>query len=352
LRQTFYSIQALRGLAAGLVVVAHIFEHPVRGDPSGLLLTGRFGVEIFFVISGLVMTHVAGDRSFNPGAFAIRRILRIVPLYWACSILVYGIALVAPALLKTTVADLPHLVLSLLFIPDPGPQAASDWRPLFKLGWTLNYEMFFYAALTALFWCRRGRQRSIILSLVLGSLILLSFAIPPKESMLAFYANIALMPFLVGVWMAEFSDSFAKMPRWGIVALIGASAIGVAALYRVPFAELRALGGHAIMTLAAMLLVATGLACENRFPQRGFLKMVGDSSYSLYLTHMFVVGFAWALLDRLHLPKLLQWGSTPFIAAAALLVAYCSFRLIETPFNRLAQRLTARPQSRQPAVAE
>jgi exopolysaccharide production protein ExoZ len=351
LKQTFYSIQALRGLAAGLVVIAHIFEHPARGDPNALLLTGRFGVEIFFVISGFVMTHVAGDGPFNAGAFAIRRTLRIVPLYWVCSILVFAVALVAPALFKTTTADLKHLVLSLFFVPNPDPQTLSDWRPLFKLGWTLNYEMFFYAALLALSWCGSSRQRSIILSLALGALIILSFAIPPKQSMLAFYANIALIPFLVGVWMAEFSARFARMPRWGIICLIAASAVSVAALYQVPFAELRALGGHSIMTLAATLLVATGLACEKQFPRRGFLKMIGDSSYSLYLTHMFVVGAAWALLDRLGLPKPLQWASTPVIAGAALLAAYGSFRLIETPFNRLAHRLTQRPVQR-PALAE
>ena len=80
LKQTFYSIQALRGLAASLVVIAHIFEHPSRGDANALLLTGRFGVEIFFIISGFVMTHVAGEGAFSPGPFAVRRIMRIVPL--------------------------------------------------------------------------------------------------------------------------------------------------------------------------------------------------------------------------------------------------------------------------------
>lgn len=351
MKQTFYSIQALRGLAAALVVIAHIFEHPTRGDPNALLLTGRFGVEIFFVISGFVMTHVTGEGRFNPGAFAIRRILRIVPLYWACSLLVFAVALVAPALFKTTTADLKHLILSLFFIPSPDPQALSDWRPLFKLGWTLNYEMFFYGALLMLFWCRRRIQRSLILTAALGALVVLSFAIPPKESILAFYANIALIPFLVGVWMAEFSAAFERIPRSGIIALIAASALSVAWLYQVPFEQLRLVGDHLIMTLAATLLVATGLSCESRFPRRGFMQMVGNSSYSLYLTHMFVVGAAWAVIERLAVPPALHWGLTPVIAGAALLIAYGSFRLIETPFNRLAHRLTQRP-ARRPAIAE
>jgi exopolysaccharide production protein ExoZ len=350
LKQTFYSIQALRGLAASLVVIAHIFEHPSRGDPNALLLTGRFGVEIFFVISGFVMTHVAGEGAFSPWAFAVRRILRIVPLYWVCTLLVFAVALVAPALFKTTTADVKHLVLSLFFIPAPDPQAASDWRPLFKLGWTLNYEMFFYAALTLLFWCRKRIQRSVILTVALGALVLLSFAIPPKASILAFYANIALIPFLVGVWLAEASALFKRVPRWGQVALIAAAAVSTAWVYQLPFESMRDLAPHLVMTLAAALIVAAGLACERRFATRGLMQMVGNSSYSLYLTHMFVVGAAWAALERVNLPVAAHWGLTPLIYGAALVTAYGSYRVIELPFNKLAHRLTQRPM--RTAIAE
>jgi peptidoglycan/LPS O-acetylase OafA/YrhL len=350
LKQTFYSIQALRGLAASLVVIAHIFEHPSRGDPDALLLTGRFGVEIFFVISGFVMTHVAGEGSFAPGAFAVRRVLRILPLYWICTLLVFAVALAAPALFKTTTADAKHLVLSLLFIPAPDPQAASDWRPLFKLGWTLNYEMFFYAALTLLFWCRRRIQRSVILTAALGALVLLSFAIPPKASILAFYANIALIPFLVGVWLAEASALFERVPRAGVIALVAAAALSTAWLYQLPFDAMRDVAPHLVMTLAATFIVASGLALERRFATRGLLQMIGNSSYSLYLTHMFVVGAAWAAIERIDLPVAVHWGLTPLIYGAALVTAYASYRVIELPFNRLAHRLTQRPM--RTAIAE
>src|SRR4029450_1778121 len=215
-------------------------------------------------------------------------------------------------------------VRSLFFIPAPDPQAASDWRPLFKLGWTLNYEMFFYAALMTLFWCRKRIQRSVILTAALGALVVLSFAIPPKASILAFYANIALIPFLVGVWPAECSALFARVPRWGIAALIVAAALSTARLYQLPFDSMRAFAPHLVMTLAATLLVAAGLALERWFPHRGFLQMVGNSSYSLYLTHMFVVGAAWAAIERVDLPIFVHWGLTPLIYGAALVTAYGS----------------------------
>ena len=77
-------------------------------------------------------------------------------------------------LFKTTTADAKHLLLSLLFIPAPDPQAASDWRPLFKLGWTLNYEMFFYA----LFALAIVLRREYAVMAVTAALMLFVFARP------------------------------------------------------------------------------------------------------------------------------------------------------------------------------
>jgi peptidoglycan/LPS O-acetylase OafA/YrhL len=104
------------------------------------------------------------------------------------------------------------------------------------------------------------------------------------------------------------------------------------------------------MTLAAASIVASGLALEKRFSPRGFVQMVGNSSYSLYLTHMFVVGAAWAAIERVDLPTMAHWGLTPLIYGAALATAYGSYRVIELPFNRLAHRLTQRPM--RAAIAE
>ena len=54
MKQTFYSIQALRGLAASLVVIAHIFEHPSHGDPNAMLTSVKR--EIWSVDRGVAIT--------------------------------------------------------------------------------------------------------------------------------------------------------------------------------------------------------------------------------------------------------------------------------------------------------
>jgi exopolysaccharide production protein ExoZ len=140
------------------------------------------------------------------------------------------------------------------------------------------------------------------------------------------------------------------VPRWGMAALVAAAVLSTAWLYRLPFDSMRDFAPHLVMTLAATLLVASGLSLERQFPRRGFLQMAGNSSYSLYLTHMFVVGAAWAAIERVDLPTTLHWALTPVIYGAALVTAYCSYRVIELPFNRLAHRLTQRPM--RTAIAE
>lgn len=76
------SIQYLRAVAVLLVVIAHSFGHGLDHETSAVLFTGRFGVVIFFVISGFIMVAITGEGRFDPLRFAGNRLRRIVPLYW------------------------------------------------------------------------------------------------------------------------------------------------------------------------------------------------------------------------------------------------------------------------------
>ena len=73
------SIQYLRAFAALSVLITHVLQWPLAELNFTLLKTGRLGVEVFFVISGFIMTMIAGDGAFRPGRFFGRRALRIVP---------------------------------------------------------------------------------------------------------------------------------------------------------------------------------------------------------------------------------------------------------------------------------
>ena len=75
-RDEFLSIQYLRAFAALSVLITHVLQWPLADLNIALLKTGRLGVEVFFVISGFIMTMIAGDGAFRPGRFLGRRALR------------------------------------------------------------------------------------------------------------------------------------------------------------------------------------------------------------------------------------------------------------------------------------
>ena len=346
MRRTFLSLQYLRGLAALLVVVAHTTEYPFQAGtsvPWWTARTGGMGVTTFFVISGFIITVVAGPGRFDPAVFAWRRLLRVVPLYWVCTIFVFAMALAAPALFKTTTADPSHFVLSLLFVPHPAPGDGTNyWSPLHKPGWTLNFEMFFYALTASLFWCSTGRTRALILSLILAIFVALSFGEVRSMGVLGFYASKDLIGFMTGIWLAEAEAALPTRfrPSRGACVLAGClTGLVVLSVYLAPTEE--ATRYPALVAGAA--LVAFGLVLERgaMLPRMRGLGTIGDASYSLYLTHMFSVGVAWPVARRL-----VGADSTLLLPAGvlastivAVLVALVSYRVIERPFIRLSHRL-------------
>lgn len=347
IKTSIRSIHATRGLAAGIVVIAHSLEHGKFGGHVALF-SGRFGVEIFFVISGIVIVLAAGPAAFSVRDFLVRRFFRVAPLYWMTTILVAGLAIVLPAIFKTTSFDLAYFLRSLAFVPDIVPGTVSDWRPIFKLGWTLNYEAFFYVCVAALGWCSSYRQRNGLLLAGMAALIVLSLFIERRSGMLAFYANFNLIPFAAGVAIAGIIQS---RPHWiaGLhharLPLSAAAVLAVLAAMSFEFRQFRDFGGHAVMSLAALMVALSALSWERYFRDHGRVwDWLGNISYSLYLLHMFVVGFIWAVLHRVGLAGA-PFG--PVIAVVVTVVVSCvaatlSMRLFEMPLNALGRRLTTR----------
>ena len=154
-------VQALRAIAALTVVFGHAQTEALSlvaakaGGLSTFLVdkTGA-GVDLFFVISGFVMVHASQRLFGEAGAaktFLLRRLFRIVPLYWAVTTLFLLAMLATPALLSSDAPTLVEIVKSYLFVPY-AKAGAEMMQPVYKLGWTLNYEMFFYGLFGLVIW--------------------------------------------------------------------------------------------------------------------------------------------------------------------------------------------------------
>jgi exopolysaccharide production protein ExoZ len=157
-------VQYLRGAAALMVVFAHTMGNWVTQfkpelNPAWVDLPGEVGVYIFFVISGFIIQRTAPVKSGRTSAldFLRRRLIRIVPMYWIFT------SLYAAKLMAQHKAVLPmDFLKSILFIPYLN--AVGQMRPVHQLGWTLNFEMYFYAAFAAGIIFTTGFRRTLLVA--------------------------------------------------------------------------------------------------------------------------------------------------------------------------------------------
>lgn len=325
-REQLDTVQALRAIAALCVVGMHI--------PA--IERGAFGVDLFFVISGFIVCHVAAA---DPGQFLLKRIIRVVPLYWLCTLALFGLALTAPQLMGATRADSDELLKSLFFVPFV--KSNGNVHPLLYLGWTLNYEMLFYALFAFALVVAPKRAHALAVALLLG-LFTLGRVVDFEHVMLEFWTAPIVIEFVFGiaayhVWRAGLLQ---RLPAAAAVAIAIAAWLLMASL-RSSDAMRPLLWG-----LPAVVLFLATLSLERRWHVPALWLLIGNASYSLYLTHAYVIQ---ALQKKVI--QLDAFGPTQ-VALMLLAVALCCalavacFLLIERPSNLwLRRRLLRRSRA-------
>ncbi|KQT50884.1 hypothetical protein ASG43_06405 [Aureimonas sp. Leaf454] len=275
------SIQYLRAVAAMMVVVFHAaeaFGRLVEPDEAFRFTAGLAGVDIFFVISGFVMGLTTQGRDVPPIAFLRKRIVRIVPLYWLLTLFVANVAIVRPDLLSSTVFDARHLLASLVFWPVVHP-ALNEILPLLIPGWTLNYEMAFYVLVAVSLVLPRALRTGFVL-LVLALAIASREHIPYRPAT-DFYTMPLIFEFGAGLLLAR-AHAGGSVVRPGVALfamLVGAFAL--LALAGTGLWRFLAAGLPAVLVVSGAIFLERGRS----FPRWRLPVLLGDASYSIYLTH-------------------------------------------------------------------
>ncbi|MHC8319034.1 acyltransferase family protein [Pseudomonas sp. LB3P31] len=315
------SVQMLRAIAALAVVFFHI----------PLFRNGDWGVDIFFVISGFIMALVTAQSSSH---FFTKRVIRVVPLYWLGTFGVFAVALLLPSLLDNTTADVPGLLKSLFFIPY---QKGEYVQPLLYLGWTLNYEMFFYA-LFAISMAISHRHRLLICSSLLLALALLGHLVPSDAPLWTrFYTQQILAEFVLGMGCyalyARTAQWRASSPNNGVRTLL--ILIGVAALVYMPFAYslAQSLGRGLAWGIPAAVIFLTMVHGLTGVQLPWFVVLIGDASYSLYLFHPYVLKVFNKVFHVFDAPGALAYVMTPVSIILCCIVAVGVYRLVELPMT-------------------
>lgn len=312
---TLWGLQYLRAAAALSVLLFHAMVGAGGHDAIG---TG--GVDIFFVLSGFLMFQIASADP-KPLAFFTARLKRIVPAYWLVTALVVTSQLAG--LTEQSAFDAPHALKSLLFIPSMDVVRGRIY-PLLIVGWTLNYEMFFYAIVAGLL-LAPGRFRLPLLAGIFAGLFALRLSSPDLPVWLDFYTDPIIFEFLFGAVLASLWDR-RWLPRYGAIPIVLGAVLMIAPqpdwLHRVI--------GYGLPA-AMIVLGVLALEWRRRLAKAPIFALLGDASYSIYLWHLFAVTVAYRLMD-----------ATPLAFAAAVLggvaIGLASYIAIERPAMRAFKR--------------
>lgn len=339
--RTLGSIQVLRGVAAIAVVIHHtcaVFREFKL--PSFLAYWRQFedlgacGVDIFFVISGFIMIYISRKKFGSEkaaGEFMKHRIRRVVPLYW-----VYTTAMVLIAVgmhwLKGRVFPTALIVRSYFFIPTID-RSTHQLELILAQGWTLQYEMLFYVLFAV--WLAAGSIRTVrfYLTISISAIFLLSTFLHgffPNNPLVLFAANPVMFEFVFGVFIGC-ALTGGKFPghRPGKVLI----ALAIAGFATTLFTPIPLRYRIFFWGVPAALLVIGALA-NDRGGKRTFPQVLGDWSYSIYLSHLFVVQAAISIVRR-HSPHS-AFGGDLIVAVIVVLSVVgggVSYVLIEKPIT-------------------
>jgi peptidoglycan/LPS O-acetylase OafA/YrhL len=288
-------VQALRAAAALSVAFTHIAHDAITNgaDPTGALAAAQkflpwdAGVDIFFVVSGFVIVHASAPLFGTPAGpkiFLRRRLTRIVPLYWACTAAFIAVLLVGHAAIHGDIGGPAYLLASFLFIPWPRPDGVM--QPALGLGWTLNYEMFFYTVFAPFLLLARGRAVALTILLLAGFVALdrwQNFANPQA----GFWASPLILEFCAGMILAQLRAAGFLLPLAArialpVLALVALHCLSATAPQWRPLAW--GVPATALVAAAALCPFPTALSRPARL-----LVRLGDASYALYLIHPFVM---------------------------------------------------------------
>lgn len=336
-------LQVVRALAALLVLFHHLGEEfaqflPTHPIVSKLVLFGAFGVDLFFVLSGFIIGYSFKESPFSSRAYTAldflkRRFIRVAPLYWFV-LLVTLCLWITGYFYKSEHWTPSDILWNFSMLPYS--------NLIVGVGWTLTFEVLFYLlfAVAAFFKPSNPSKLSLLF------IVALSISVPANDFTPG-WANIISPMFL------EFG--------FGIMILMIYRAINDKEQDKLPWAlAIIGLVGALVGTIYAPSNGTTGLTPEARWfawgipaacilisflywraPSR-WLQYFGEFSYSLYLTHGFVmVGLAF-IIKREAMSTSAALLLAAFGVVASLALAHLTHRLIELPISNWLTRNTKR----------
>lgn len=318
------NIQLLRFIAAALVVVAHGAIAPF-GLPAEFYNTGRFGVDVFFVISGFIIPYILFGGSHTEISkvklsgwdFFIRRLARIWPMYFIVTLLVFVCVYIVGSGWFKPNPDLAFafssakLNMRLLF--ESLTFTHSFVAPTLNVGWTLQFEFMFYTIIAILLIVGVKRLESFVIStaaIMLVSYFILNSAAKPYLDWIApvkLIGSSMMFEFLFGLVLYRVHSAGVHLARTPSIIIL-ATAIPLLLVIQlnnlIPGLNGQVFYRPIVWGSLAFLMVWAALSLEGIYTPPKFLVLLGDASYSLYLIHWILMPWVAHFFDTLGLYRL------------------------------------------------
>lgn len=336
-------VTGLRCIAAVMVIMIHTAGLRDFGTLGNIITdNGKYGVQIFFVISGFTIARTYGA-SPGFGPYFGRRLMRIAPLYYVLIVLAFALIVAGAIPVPYWMAkydsapDAYNLGMHLVFLSSWDVRIAAS---LLGVEWTIPIEIFWYAVLPALLPISRDRRR---LMMIFAALLVLSVSMKAVEY-LALPGHAAhFLPLSYGAYF--YLGALSERLRRDQAGRSRAQRLK----YTYAFGGLFVIGllsdtglnaGFLGVATAGLIVFHPGRAAGQK-GGRGFLCLppvlfLGSISYSLYLIHPLAIELVNALP-----PLSGHRGLAHFAIVTGVTVAFSAltYSVIEYPSNQLGKRL-------------
>jgi len=327
-----FNLQALRGIAALLVVMHHSLAHFRAMGLSNPVFEfiarhGNIGVDIFFVISGYVMARTTANAGHGLDVsryFISKRFARIYLGYWP----VFLLALAMYYFHRPEYLADKQLLQSFTLLKF-GDYAGLMITP----AWSLTFELYFYLFIGLVLTSKWIKPIPVFLLVAVLILLKSAFTELGNNELLDFFFSPYIYEFIAGYFICHYWRHLSA-GKWIYVSLaLGATGLATGVQLGddhgyLRFAAIAAFSASLVWLM--LLLESHGLVTF-----RGPLKRVGDSSYTLYLTHTVLLGLFYSLGIRDYLVAH-GFALSGFIACIVLitLLSWVFYIYIEAPLYK------------------
>lgn len=331
----FDGIQALRFLAAIMVVITHSFFYASERLGAGELSwsAGAKGVDIFFVISGFVMVITSQKFVNFKGSwkdFLTARLIRIVPLYWTATTVKLVVLLLMSSVVLHANFDWWMIFKSYFFVPSRNIDG--EIRPFLGVGWTLVFEMFFYLVFTTALLFRKNIY--IFVGVFLFIFSLLSIYKEDNYSPWWYLMDPIILEFYFGMIIGYFTLNNKYIPHFFSAAILLPLALAYLFLSKNTLYLPRIVENGIPAAILVWSVISLEVYLQGKIPRP--VMFFGAASYALYLFHPLIAPLAPEVLKRMDITNFSL--SVSFSIIIAMTTSAVIFRYFEQPLTSFLRK--------------